>query len=801
MNTKQVILIVFAIFQLLIFPVKGIETQSMTTTVYSSEYRITGNPENQRIEMDGYDHLGIPGKPELPSKCFHIALPPGAKILSVDVQEQNPVTLTGDYKIRPAPPITPLVEADRYPKLLQRFSAEWQKNRDSIYSSDLKFPQKPGWLVMNGSLRKYVYASVEYCPFAYYPLSGLLTYFGSAEITIQYETSEKGSDEWLNIQKTKHDTLFDDRAEALFINYRQIKNLYEPLKTTTDNRFERFEYIIITTDDLVDLIGSSDFVTWKHNLNYNIKIITITDPEITEQAGVDIQEQIRNFLRGNYLAWETKYVLIIGHHDSVPMRYCYPDPSNHLNCAGHPDQATQGGDVPTDYYYADLSSPDNVSWDSDGDGFHGEYIDDTPDFLADVFVGRIPTDIPGRITYTLDKLVSYEQDTGTWKNSALHGGAFWYLTNEDHNGKPAYDGACCLNEMENDLMQDWTISHYSEQGGLEKSAYDWPALTETAFTTDWLTGQYGVVNWGAHGWTDGAARKYWATDDGDGVPENSGGEIVWPRFIRTQSNIDDDYPCIFFAISCVINYPENNNWGNFGIDLLTEPGWGASVGAAACTRVAYGSSGWPENPGGSESVCYEFNRYFIDGPTGPEKIGEALFDAHAYIINNYSKNHFTDYWTAYNVVLFGDPSLVREGISETPTPRPTATPEPTATPTFACNDLGVELWMPAQHFEPGDTCACKTYLCNPDAVVYEGIPLFAVLDVFGELFFAPSFSDFDYYTIDLEPGLSTLTILSAFIWPDNTGSVNGIFWYAGMLNSEFNDLFGQYDVWEFGWSD
>ncbi len=98
------------------------------------------------------------------------------------------------------------------------------------------------------------------------------------------------------------------------------------------------------------------------------------------------------------------------------MRYCYPDPTNHRFDIFD----WTSGEVPTDYYYADLSSSDADSWDLDGDGYYGEYEQDNPDFFPEVYVGRIPSNIQSRITYTLDKIVTFEQDTGEWKNNALN---------------------------------------------------------------------------------------------------------------------------------------------------------------------------------------------------------------------------------------------------------------------------------------------------------------------------------------------------------------------------------------------
>ena len=65
--------------------------------------------------------------------------------------------------------------------------------------------------------------------------------------------------------------------------------------------------------------------------------------------------------------------------------------------------------VPTDFYYAELTSND---WDKDGDGRIGEYDDDfsgNPPRAAEVAVGRIP--YYGSITdldHILLKIIDYE---------------------------------------------------------------------------------------------------------------------------------------------------------------------------------------------------------------------------------------------------------------------------------------------------------------------------------------------------------------------------------------------------------
>ena len=433
--------------------------------------------------------------------------------------------------------------------------------------------------------------------------------------------------------------------------FNKIKEQYNSNKMM--NNFPTYDYVIITTEDLYNAITSSTFIGWKTLIGYTIKIVNISDNEIASQTGQDLPEKIRNFLRSYYQEWGIEFVLIVGNHATIPMRYCYPDPTNHRFDIFD----WTSGEVPTDYYYADLSSSDAESWDLDGDGYYGEYGQDMPDFFPEVYVGRIPTNVKSRITYALDKIVTFEQDTGVWKENALHAGAFFYFTNEGNSGNPAMDGAKLLYYIENDIMTGWTISHYSEQLGLETSVYSWPALNEVSFINDWRNGKYSIVNWQGHGWTNRVARKVWLTDDGDGVPEAN--EIDWPDFINTNSDLDDDYPSIVTAESCYVGCPEPATGGNLGIDLLTDPYLGASVGVVASARSPYGSFDWPDDPGGSDSIIYEFNRLMINESN---KVGEALYDSKYYCNLNYGWDHYAEYQDMYTFNLFGDPSLDIKGI-------------------------------------------------------------------------------------------------------------------------------------------
>ena len=150
------------------------------------------------------------------------------------------------------------------------------------------------------------------------------------------------------------------------------------------------------------------------------------------------------------------------------------------------------------------------------------------------------------------------------------------------------------------------------------------------------------------------------------------------------------------------------------------------------------------------------------------------------------------------------------GAMPTPTPEQTSTPPPetptpppgtpTATPDMPCEQLGVTIAMPKDFFHGGDLFYLNVYACN-DRNAYYNVPLFVILDVYGELFFAPSFSDFDYYNCELSPHeLVLLSVIPDFYWPSGVGEAYNIIFYAGMTNPEITDLFGDYDYVSFGWT-
>ena len=143
---------------------------------------------------------------------------------------------------------------------------------------------------------------------------------------------------------------------------------------------------------------------------------------------------------------------------------------------------------------------------------------------------------------------------------------------------------------------------------------------------------------------------------------------------------------------------------------------------------------------------------------------------------------------------------------QTPTPVPTSTPSApptfpdaqTATPTPLVT--GVTITMPTHHFKPSDTCYCLLTVTNSELDALDNNPLFLILDVYGGLFFGPSFThDADWYPGPWPTGDTCVEAIPAFIWPETGTSATGIFWYAALTDPALTQIVGEWDAWEFGW--
>ena len=382
-------------------------------------------------------------------------------------------------------------------------------------------------------------------------------------------------------------------------------------------RAEYYDYVIVTNKYLENSVEK--LKEWREKQGFSVKIVT----------GYNGPEKLRNFLKDNYVEWGIKYVLIIGSHRTIPMKYCWPNPDNHI-LFGHYKQP-----IPTDHYYADLSS----NWDNDSDGYYGEYkddIDNLSELLPEVYVGRVPFDNPYDVKKFCQKIIKYEQDNGDWKKKALLLAPFLTFNN------PYGDCAPSAEILKNSILlpNGYNCTTMYEKAGLNQSKYscDYPLNSRNVIKI-WREG-YGIVNFISHGFNMRVIRVICASNDGDGAGVPKSYLNSFHTFL-----LNDNKPSVVYARSCSTACPELRI--NLGASLLKH-GAIIYIGAARPT-------------GGGVLNCVTANEEFLKIITNEDiRYGDAWHTAKFKGIENVSdggENYiWHSLWFAYNFVFYGDPA-------------------------------------------------------------------------------------------------------------------------------------------------
>jgi hypothetical protein len=364
--------------------------------------------EFARVAAPGFGSTGSPGDPDLPCKQIHVALPPDASLASVRVSVTGGVSaaLQLEHEIVPCSPVRPRDGSDA---IMWGSEKEIVGGRNTlVYASSGPYPAEHVESAHVGRMRLWKLITVRYCPFLYSPSSRELTRLTSGDLLVEYEL-ESG----LKADVVAGDSAADRFAPALqsiVANYEDAAKWYTsdaaPKRALTSGAAE---YVIITRSYIASASTKlAQFVTRTQARGHTVQVVT--EAQWGGGTGLTATNNIRQWLKNNYLALGITYVLLIGN----PIPDCYVPSQTCAPCcqdapaAGdvpmlavwphwneYPDPNAHGGSAPTDLYFSDLTG----NWDLDGDGIYGDYKkgsvlhDFGPggvDFYPEVYVGRIP---------------------------------------------------------------------------------------------------------------------------------------------------------------------------------------------------------------------------------------------------------------------------------------------------------------------------------------------------------------------------------------------------------------------------
>ena len=404
------------------------------------ELQVTENEGIATLKMEGCADSRKVGEPVVPHRGLTVAVPPNTRATSVSMVDSKWHVLEGTY----------LVEWGQPPAPSEGELPERVGKDRSIYDSDKPYPKNPVDLNSTGKMRKVSLGSVSVYPVRYYPETGIIAV--CTEMTVKVDYSSVEPEKRIDRSPASPD-IADNAAQA--------QEWYQAPSGTGDIA----DYVVITPNALSASVNALKTYRESQGLSVNV---TTTEWIYANCSGSDNPAKIRNFLKDRYLSWGIDYVLIVGTTSSVPMRTTRTaDPATYSR------YYADYHNVPTDYYYSDLSG----DWDLNGNGYYGEctynyydgsnwqtYVgDDGPggvDFYPEVYIGRIPSDNTTDIANICTKIVNYSGDSGAWKQRVLLHETVSNFENDGGAGYPATWGGALGESIRSDVTNpDGIPSH------------------------------------------------------------------------------------------------------------------------------------------------------------------------------------------------------------------------------------------------------------------------------------------------------------------------------------------------------
>jgi len=377
-----------------------------------SEPVITNDGIYDHFTMEDLNKYEQVGAPIVPMRTVMALVPYGKKVIDIKLRILNKEKLPDKYYLPPAQQGYPI-----------SFTGKREPTRPdpAIYGSNKSWPGTYYKNPTNQSKRGYQLYLVKLFPVQYQPKLGKVSYVSKLRLTIKLT------------DKTTETILRPTRELKLYLaktvdNPKAIGTYPLVPVGKTDGRIimsaegagsdfvpgQPYDYIIITNKYLLEAAPEP----WNFQRLRDSKIargltaaIVTTEWIYDEYAGTgeDNQALIRNFLIDAYY-WhgspENQYALLGGSDEIVPARKFY-----HWNYHHNiPDY------IPCDMYYAFLDA--NCTFDGDGDGKYGEYVDgpggDDVDLSAEIYIGRAGVKSIENVSNFVKKTLTYNATIGDY---------------------------------------------------------------------------------------------------------------------------------------------------------------------------------------------------------------------------------------------------------------------------------------------------------------------------------------------------------------------------------------------------
>lgn len=379
------------------------------------------------INMNGGLGLGTDaGNPTLPVKFIQLLVPATKTVTGIQVQGQPVEFSTHSINLKE----TPIIPYQNPVPIGSPAPTEIAMN-NQVYQSAASYPSA---IYDNtyqiGYCRGYAILSLAITPVQYVPSAGSLSYYPTVTVTISLQDGGQYN------QFFSSSTADEAYVKSLVSNP-EITATYKasppaPLDYPGGlcDPSQHFDYVIVTTTQnslnswqTTDTIpyNWTDLLTKHAQEGLQCTIVTVQDIESctdyhnSDPLFNDAQAHIREFCKDAYEDWGTRYILFAGDSDKVSVRLM--DSSYESN-------------VDTDIYYSNLDKTFN----GDHDSSWGEEGDNGFDLYSEIYVGRLPCDVPQDVSNWLTKAFFYMNSNDLYylKNCGFYGGEMgWTVGGDD----------------------------------------------------------------------------------------------------------------------------------------------------------------------------------------------------------------------------------------------------------------------------------------------------------------------------------------------------------------------------------
>jgi len=356
------------------------------------------NESYMAISISELDNRIIPGEPMIPFKTAKILIPQGAEVKNIEVIPGEQKYL-GRFSIVPGQNAIPICRDSE-------LELELSPLNETIYESVEPYPKEFYSIIGIQKKCGYDILYVNLYPIRYIPKTGDVYYIQNFGVNVTTDT----------LRKLDND-LFRGILQDRDVVSQMVDN--PDVAATYTKDFEliggsilldgEYDYVIITSQALKE-VPAPNFLTlaeWKNSRGVRTTVVTLEDiyEAYKYTPHEDNQEMIRNFIRDVYLKNKVIYILLGGDGDVARIGgETWPDnnvPSRSLCCCWKYKEDAPA--IVSDLYYACLDG----NFDANGNRIYGE-VEDKPDLLAEVYVGRAPVDSAEELNNFVRKTISYE---------------------------------------------------------------------------------------------------------------------------------------------------------------------------------------------------------------------------------------------------------------------------------------------------------------------------------------------------------------------------------------------------------